>query len=174
MRARASCTSSTSTARAVGAPVNLDHIRRIGAAVDVPLPGRRRAANDRGGSRSDRGRRDLGRDRNRGLHRRRLPRPCGRRARRSRGGSVDARAGKLAVAGWAEHTDIPLEAVIERLGARGVRRFGYSSIDRDGMLEGPDLDGARRVADAVRGIYAYSGGVSTLEDLQALVGAQAG
>ncbi len=83
--------------------------------------------------------------------------------------SIDARAGKLAGAGWTEQTDIPIEAVIERLGARGVRRFVYSSIDRDGMLGGPDLDGARRVADAVRGIYAYSGGVSSLEDLRALV-----
>ena len=83
--------------------------------------------------------------------------------------SIDARAGKLAGAGWTEQTDIPIEAVIERLGARGVKRFVYSSIDRDGMLGGPDLDGARRVAEAVRGIYAYSGGVSSLEDLRALV-----
>jgi phosphoribosylformimino-5-aminoimidazole carboxamide ribotide isomerase len=83
--------------------------------------------------------------------------------------SIDARGGQLAGAGWTEQTDIPIEAVIERLGARGVRRFVYSSIDRDGMLQGPDLDGARRVADAVRGIYAYSGGVSSLEDLRALV-----
>ncbi|HUA04618.1 MAG TPA: 1-(5-phosphoribosyl)-5-[(5-phosphoribosylamino)methylideneamino]imidazole-4-carboxamide isomerase [Solirubrobacteraceae bacterium] len=83
--------------------------------------------------------------------------------------SIDARAGKLAGAGWTEQTDIPIEAVIERLGARGVQRYVYSSIDRDGMLGGPDLDGARRVAEAVRGTYAYSGGVSTLEDLGALV-----
>ena len=83
--------------------------------------------------------------------------------------SIDARAGKLAGAGWTEQTDIPIEAVIEQLGARGVRRFVYSSIDRDGMLEGPDLDGARRVAEAVRGTYVYSGGVSTLDDLRALV-----
>jgi phosphoribosylformimino-5-aminoimidazole carboxamide ribotide isomerase len=83
--------------------------------------------------------------------------------------SIDARAGKLAGAGWTEQTDIPIEAVIERLGARGVRRFVYSSIDRDGMLQGPDLAGARRVAEAVRGIYAYSGGVSSLDDLRALI-----
>ena len=83
--------------------------------------------------------------------------------------SIDARAGKLAGAGWTEQTDIPIEAVIEQLGARGVRRFVYSSIERDGLLEGPDLDGARRVAEAVRGTYAYSGGVSTLDDLRALV-----
>jgi phosphoribosylformimino-5-aminoimidazole carboxamide ribotide isomerase len=83
--------------------------------------------------------------------------------------SIDARDGHLAGAGWTEQTDIPIEAVIEQLGARGVRRFVYSSIDRDGMLAGPDLEGARRVAEAVRGTYAYSGGVASLDDLRALV-----
>jgi phosphoribosylformimino-5-aminoimidazole carboxamide ribotide isomerase len=83
--------------------------------------------------------------------------------------SVDVRDGRVAAAGWTEQTDVPLEAVIEHLNARGVRRFVYSSIDRDGMLAGPDLDGARRVAEAVRGSYAYSGGVSSLDDLRALV-----
>lgn len=83
--------------------------------------------------------------------------------------SIDARSGKVAGAGWTEQTDIPIEAVIEQLGNRGVRRFVYSSIDRDGMLQGPDLDGARRVAEAVRGTYIYSGGISSLDDLRALV-----
>jgi phosphoribosylformimino-5-aminoimidazole carboxamide ribotide isomerase len=83
--------------------------------------------------------------------------------------SVDARAGNLAGAGWTEQTDIPLEAVVENMGARGVRKFVYSSIDRDGMLEGPDLEGAQRVAEAVRGTYAYSGGIASLDDLRALV-----
>jgi phosphoribosylformimino-5-aminoimidazole carboxamide ribotide isomerase len=83
--------------------------------------------------------------------------------------SIDAREGRLAAAGWTEQTDIPIEAVIEQLGARGVRRFIYSSIERDGMLAGPDLDGARRVAETVRGTYAYSGGVASLEDLRVLV-----
>ncbi len=82
--------------------------------------------------------------------------------------SIDARAGKLAAAGWTEQTDIPVESVIEGMTLRGVRRFVYSSIERDGMLSGPDLDGARRVAEAVRGSYLYSGGVSSVEDLRAL------
>ena len=46
--------------------------------------------------------------------------------------SVDARGGKLAAAGWTEQTEIPVEAVIEQLGRRGVRRFVYSSIDATG------------------------------------------
>ena len=82
--------------------------------------------------------------------------------------SVDARDGRLAAAGWVEQTEIPVEAVIEHLLRRGVRRFVYSSIQHDGMLDGPDLDGARRVAEAVHGTFVYSGGVSSLDDLRAL------
>jgi phosphoribosylformimino-5-aminoimidazole carboxamide ribotide isomerase len=84
--------------------------------------------------------------------------------------SVDARAGKLAASGWTEQTDIPVRSVIEGLSNRGVRRFVYSCIDRDGMLSGPDLDGAREVAEAVHGTFVYSGGVSSLADLEALAG----
>jgi phosphoribosylformimino-5-aminoimidazole carboxamide ribotide isomerase len=84
--------------------------------------------------------------------------------------SVDARDGKLATAGWSEQSEIPAESVVERLSHRGVRRFVYSSIERDGMLAGPDLDAARRIADVVRGSFVYSGGVSSLDDLRALAG----
>ena len=38
------------------------------------------------------------------------------------------------------------------------------------MLSGPDLDGARAVADVVHGAFTYSGGISTLDDLEALAG----
>ncbi len=82
--------------------------------------------------------------------------------------SVDARDGRLAASGWIEQTDIPIESVIERLGARGVRRFVYSSIERDGMLAGPDLEGIERVARTVRGSFVYSGGIASLDDLRAL------
>ncbi len=82
--------------------------------------------------------------------------------------SVDVRGGHLAASGWTEQTEIPAKVVIERLGARGVRRFVYSSIERDGMLEGPDLEAVRKIAGVVRGSFVYSGGVSSLEDLKAL------
>jgi phosphoribosylformimino-5-aminoimidazole carboxamide ribotide isomerase len=84
--------------------------------------------------------------------------------------SVDARGGRLAAAGWLEQTERPVEAVIEALQRRGVRRFVYSSIERDGMLAGPDLEGIRRVAQVVRGSFVYSGGISSVEDLRAVVG----
>jgi phosphoribosylformimino-5-aminoimidazole carboxamide ribotide isomerase len=84
--------------------------------------------------------------------------------------SIDARGGKLATAGWTEQTEIPVPVVIESLAGRGVTRFVYSSIERDGMLAGPDLDEVRQVAAAVRGTFIYSGGISSLEDLRALAG----
>ena len=84
--------------------------------------------------------------------------------------SVDARRGKLAAAGWTEQTEIPADSVIEVLGRRGVRRFVYSSIERDGMLTGPDLSEVRRIAAVVRGTFVYSGGVASPEDLAALAG----
>jgi len=84
--------------------------------------------------------------------------------------SVDARSGLFAASGWTEQTDVPAESVIERVRARGVRRFVYSSIDRDGMLSGPNLDELARIAQAVHASLIYSGGVSSLEDLEALAG----
>jgi phosphoribosylformimino-5-aminoimidazole carboxamide ribotide isomerase len=84
--------------------------------------------------------------------------------------SVDARGGHVTTAGWTETTQMPAEDVIRRLGARGVKQFVYSNVDRDGMLSGIDLEEVRRVASVVRGRFLYSGGVGSLEDLEGLVG----
>jgi phosphoribosylformimino-5-aminoimidazole carboxamide ribotide isomerase len=84
--------------------------------------------------------------------------------------SVDTRAGMFAAAGWTEQTDISTADALAGLLDQGVTRFVYSSIERDGMLAGPDLDAARRIADVVRGSFVYSGGVSSLDDLRALAG----
>ncbi len=151
-----------------GAPVNLEHVRRIAAAVEVPVQvggGLRtlqgvRAAADAGAARIVLG--------TAAYHDIDLLDTAVAELGNRLVVSVDARRGKLAAAGWTEQTDLPIGPVFERLGARGVRRFVYSSIERDGMLSGPDLDGVRDVAQVVRGSFVYSGGVSTLEDLRAL------
>jgi phosphoribosylformimino-5-aminoimidazole carboxamide ribotide isomerase len=82
--------------------------------------------------------------------------------------SVDTRGGKVSTSGWQETSEMSAESVIERLQNRGVRSFVYTNVDRDGMLEGPDLDEVRRIAAAVRGRFIYSGGIGKLEDLQEL------
>ena len=82
--------------------------------------------------------------------------------------SVDTRGGHVSTSGWQETTQMPAEAVIERLQNRGVRSFVYTNVDRDGMLEGPDLEEVKRIAAVVRGRFLYSGGIGQLEDLTGL------
>jgi phosphoribosylformimino-5-aminoimidazole carboxamide ribotide isomerase len=82
--------------------------------------------------------------------------------------AVDVRFGALSVAGWTEETEMRPEDVIRGLQRRGVSRFVYTNVERDGMLQGPDLEEVRRVAETVEGRFLYSGGVASLDDLRAL------
>jgi phosphoribosylformimino-5-aminoimidazole carboxamide ribotide isomerase len=82
--------------------------------------------------------------------------------------SVDTRGGHVSTSGWQETTQMPAESVIERLQQRGVRSFVYTNVDRDGMLEGPDVEEVRRIAGVVRGRFLYSGGIGSLQDLERL------
>jgi phosphoribosylformimino-5-aminoimidazole carboxamide ribonucleotide (ProFAR) isomerase len=83
--------------------------------------------------------------------------------------AVDVRGGKISVSGWTRASDVPAEQVIAWLERHGADRFVYTNVDRDGMLEGPDLDEVRRVSDSVgEGVFLYSGGIGSLEHLTAL------
>jgi phosphoribosylformimino-5-aminoimidazole carboxamide ribotide isomerase len=81
---------------------------------------------------------------------------------------VDVRGGRVSVAGWTRETQVPGEEAIRRLQRRGATRFVYTNVDRDGMLQGPDLEEVTRVSEAVRGRFLYSGGIGSLEHLEAL------
>jgi phosphoribosylformimino-5-aminoimidazole carboxamide ribotide isomerase len=81
---------------------------------------------------------------------------------------VDVRGGMVSVAGWTRETQMRGDDAIRRMQERGATRFVYTSVDRDGILEGPDLDEVRRVSEAVRGRFLYSGGIASLDDLRAL------
>jgi phosphoribosylformimino-5-aminoimidazole carboxamide ribotide isomerase len=151
-----------------GAPVNLEHMRRIAAEVAVPLQvggGLRTIEDVRAAVAAGAARVILGTAAYRDIDL--LDAAVAELGNRLIV-SIDARGGRLALSGWTEQTEIPIAEVIERLGARGVRRFVYSSIERDGTLEGPDLEGAKQVAEVVRGTFIYSGGVSAIEHLRAL------
>jgi phosphoribosylformimino-5-aminoimidazole carboxamide ribotide isomerase len=82
--------------------------------------------------------------------------------------AIDVREGHVSVSGWTKSTQMLPADVIERLQRRGVKQFVYTNVDRDGMLEGPDLDEVRRVAEVIRGRFLYSGGIAALDDLRAL------
>jgi phosphoribosylformimino-5-aminoimidazole carboxamide ribotide isomerase len=82
--------------------------------------------------------------------------------------SVDVRDGYVSTAGWTQTTTLPAEHAIRHLHDRGVASFVYTNVNRDGRLEGPDVDEIARVADAVRGRFLYSGGIGGEDDLKAL------
>jgi phosphoribosylformimino-5-aminoimidazole carboxamide ribotide isomerase len=84
--------------------------------------------------------------------------------------SVDVRGGHVTTAGWTETTQITTETVIDSLAGRGATDLVFTNVDRDGMLEGPDLEEVRRVAKAVKGTLIYSGGIGQLADLEGLAG----
>jgi phosphoribosylformimino-5-aminoimidazole carboxamide ribotide isomerase len=79
--------------------------------------------------------------------------------------SVDVRGGKVSAAGWQETTQMPADDAIRRLQDRGVRQFVYTNVDKDGMLEGLDLEEVAWIASIVRGKFIISGGVGSIEDL---------
>jgi phosphoribosylformimino-5-aminoimidazole carboxamide ribotide isomerase len=82
--------------------------------------------------------------------------------------SVDERGGHVAADGWTtESTTAPAEAV-STLADRGINRFVYTPVDVDGLMEGPDLDSLRAVAQATDAEIVYSGGVGSLDHLRSV------
>ena len=87
--------------------------------------------------------------------------------------SVDVRGGHVATAGWTETSETSGEQVIGQLWERGAGELVYTNVDRDGMLEGPDLEEVARVAEVVPGSFVYSGGIGALTDLEGLAALKA-
>jgi phosphoribosylformimino-5-aminoimidazole carboxamide ribotide isomerase len=83
--------------------------------------------------------------------------------------SVDVRGGRVATAGWTETIELTAEQVVGRLWEQGASELVYTNVDRDGMLGGPDLQEVARLAKAVQGSFVYSGGIGELADLEGLV-----
>ena len=82
--------------------------------------------------------------------------------------AIDVRDGYVSVSGWTEGTKLRPEELIARLQQQGATRFVYTNADRDGMLEGVDVDELRRISDAVRGRFIWSGGIGSAADLEVL------
>ena len=80
---------------------------------------------------------------------------------------LDARGSVLQARGWTEEAGDLFEA-IATFTAMGVPRFVYTDVARDGMLQGPNVEMLRRVADATDAFVTASGGVSSLADLEVL------
>lgn len=81
---------------------------------------------------------------------------------------IDARSGKVAVEGWAETSDVMAVDLAHSFEDAGVAAIIYTDIDRDGAMQGPNIEATAALANAVSIPVIASGGVSSMADLQAL------
>jgi phosphoribosylformimino-5-aminoimidazole carboxamide ribotide isomerase len=85
--------------------------------------------------------------------------------------AVDVRDGVVRARGWTEGS-LGLDDAIERCVAARVPRLLCTAIERDGTLQGPDLELVRHVVERSRLPVLAAGGIRSHDDLEAL--AQAG
>jgi phosphoribosylformimino-5-aminoimidazole carboxamide ribotide isomerase len=81
---------------------------------------------------------------------------------------LDARDGRLQVAGWTEGSRLAPAALAARAAELGAAAVIYTDVGRDGTQEGPDLEGTRAVARAAGVPVIASGGVGSLAHVRAL------
>jgi phosphoribosylformimino-5-aminoimidazole carboxamide ribotide isomerase len=79
--------------------------------------------------------------------------------------ALDARNGKVAVAGWREITRVDALELALRVKEWGVTRLQYTDVMRDGTLMGPNVAGIEALARQVGLRMTAAGGISILEDL---------
>jgi len=79
--------------------------------------------------------------------------------------TVDARAGKVAVRGWTEVTDLASVDLADRVARQGVRHLIYTDIGRDGTLMGVDPAPVAEVRAAFPHRLVAGGGVARDADL---------
>jgi phosphoribosylformimino-5-aminoimidazole carboxamide ribotide isomerase len=84
---------------------------------------------------------------------------------------IDARDGFVAVEGWAEATTLKTAELAKQFEDAGAAALIYTDIGRDGAMQGPNLEATLALADAVSIPVILSGGVSSMEDLIAIMAA---
>lgn len=81
---------------------------------------------------------------------------------------IDAKDGKVATKGWAEVTNVDATDLAKSFEDAGVAAIIYTDINRDGAMQGPNVEATAALANAVTIPVIASGGVSSLSDLKDL------
>ena len=81
--------------------------------------------------------------------------------------AVDSKAGRVVVKGWQEATNLTAETVLFMLEPY-CSGFLCTYVDKEGMMQGTDLDWFRRLRAATRHEITAAGGITTIEDIKAL------
>ena len=85
---------------------------------------------------------------------------------------IDARAGKVAVEGWAQTSELTALELARRFEDAGVAAIVYTDIERDGVLKGLNLPATLELARSTSIPVIASGGLAGLDDVKALLAPQ--
>jgi phosphoribosylformimino-5-aminoimidazole carboxamide ribotide isomerase len=86
---------------------------------------------------------------------------------------IDAKDGLVAVRGWADVTEKLATDLAREMEDYGVEAIIYTDIARDGMMQGPNIEATRQLAEAISVPVIASGGVSSLDDIARLMTVEA-
>ena len=81
---------------------------------------------------------------------------------------IDAKQGLVATDGWAEVTEVKATDLAKRFEADGVSAIVYTDIDRDGMMQGVNVEATVNMARASSIPVIASGGITNMDDIVAL------
>ena len=81
---------------------------------------------------------------------------------------LDAKEGKVAVEGWSKLTGHDVLDLAKKYEDYGIEALVYTDIGRDGMLSGINIDATLRLAQATKTPIIASGGLNSVEDVQAV------
>jgi phosphoribosylanthranilate isomerase len=81
---------------------------------------------------------------------------------------LDVRGRTLAARGWTSEGGDLFET-LARLDSEGCARYVVTDVNKDGMLQGPNLELLRSVCSATQAPVVASGGVTTIDDIRALM-----
>jgi phosphoribosylformimino-5-aminoimidazole carboxamide ribotide isomerase len=81
---------------------------------------------------------------------------------------LDARDGKVAIDGWSKLSNHDVVDLARRFERDGVAAIVYTDISRDGMMQGLNLEATVTLASNISIPVIASGGISSLDDIQAL------
>ncbi len=82
--------------------------------------------------------------------------------------ALDSKDGSIVVKGWKESTGLTAESVLQSLEPY-CAGFLCTYVDKEGMLQGTDLDWFRRIRAATALELTAAGGITTLDDVRALL-----
>ena len=81
---------------------------------------------------------------------------------------IDATDGMVATEGWLDVSEKSAIAFAQEMEDCGVQTIIYTDIKSDGMLQGPNLETTAAIADTVSVNVIASGGVTSIQDIEAL------